>query len=112
MELRERAAQRHPNHAWTWAALMRRVFDLDALACPRYGGRLRLIATVHDALAVQAILAHGRSHPVGSGLIDSGRPVRRPPAWTRPDCPTPRIPSCLTRRPPAGGPSDGAPTVH
>jgi hypothetical protein len=44
--------------AWTWAALMRRVFDLDVLACPRCGGRLRVIATVQDPLAVQAILAH------------------------------------------------------
>jgi len=37
---------------------MRRVFDLDVLACPRCGGRLRVIATVQDPLAVQAILAH------------------------------------------------------
>jgi hypothetical protein len=48
--------------AWPWAALMRRVFDLDVLACPRCGGRLLVIATVQDPLAVQAILAHlGRS---------------------------------------------------
>src|SRR5262245_59163863 len=46
--------------AWTWAALMRRVFAFDVLACPRCGGRLRVIATVHDPLAVQAILAHLR----------------------------------------------------
>jgi hypothetical protein len=44
--------------AWTWAALMRRVFDLDVLACPRCGGRLRVIAAVQDPLAVQAILTH------------------------------------------------------
>jgi hypothetical protein len=43
--------------AWTWAALMHRVF---ALACPRCGGRLRVIATVQGPLAVQAILAHLR----------------------------------------------------
>jgi hypothetical protein len=48
--------------AWTWATLMRRVFNVDVLACPRCGGRLRVIATVHDPLAIQAILAHlGRS---------------------------------------------------
>jgi hypothetical protein len=46
-----------PSRAWTWAALMRRVFDLDVLACPRCGGRLRVLATVQDPLAVQAILA-------------------------------------------------------
>jgi len=55
--------------AWTWTALMRRVFALDVLACPRCGGRLRVIATVHDPLAVQAILAHlarsGATEPPG-----------------------------------------------
>lgn len=43
---------------WTWAALMRRVFALDVLACSRCGGCLRVIATVQDSLAVQALLAH------------------------------------------------------
>ena len=36
---------------------MRRAFDIDVLACPRCGGRLRLIATVEDPDAVSAILA-------------------------------------------------------
>ena len=50
--------------AGTWAALMRRVFDLDVLACPRCGGRLRLIATVEDPAVVGTILAHlGLLHP-------------------------------------------------
>jgi hypothetical protein len=44
--------------AWTWTALMRRVLDLDVLACPRCGGRLRVLATVQNPRAVQAILAH------------------------------------------------------
>jgi len=46
--------------AWTWPALLHRVFALDVLACPRCGGRLRVIAAVQDPLAVQAILAHLR----------------------------------------------------
>jgi hypothetical protein len=33
-------------------------FDLDVLACPRCGGRLRVLATVQDPLAAQAILAY------------------------------------------------------
>jgi hypothetical protein len=37
---------------------MSRVFDLDVLACLRCGIRLRVMATVQDPLAVQAILAH------------------------------------------------------
>jgi hypothetical protein len=42
---------------WAWAALMRRAFEIDVLACPRCGGRLRLIATVDDPDAIRAILA-------------------------------------------------------
>jgi hypothetical protein len=38
--------------------LMRRVFDLDVLACPHCGGRLRVIATVQDPAVVRTILAH------------------------------------------------------
>jgi len=49
-----------PTRAWTWPALMHRVFALDVLACPPCGGRLRVIATVQNPLAVQAILAHLR----------------------------------------------------
>ena len=32
-------------------------FDIDVLACPRCGGRLRLIATVEDPDAIREILA-------------------------------------------------------
>jgi hypothetical protein len=42
---------------WAWADLMRRAFDVDVLAGPRCGGRLRLIATVEDPDAIRAILA-------------------------------------------------------
>ncbi len=44
-----------PRH-WAWAGLMRRAFDIDVLACPRCGGRLRLIATVEEPGAIRAIL--------------------------------------------------------
>jgi len=38
----------------------RRSFDLDVLACPRCGGRMRLIATIHDPSVIRRILAHLR----------------------------------------------------
>lgn len=41
-----------------WAALMRRMIDLDILARARCGGRLRVIVAGQDSLVVQAILAH------------------------------------------------------
>jgi uncharacterized protein YbaR (Trm112 family) len=57
-----------PPRNWTWAALMRRAFALDVLACPRCGGRLRVIATVEDPVAVRHILAARRpAEPLGPG---------------------------------------------
>ena len=44
--------------AWTWAALMHRAFGIDVLACPHCGGRLRLIATLHDPAVIRKIPAH------------------------------------------------------
>ena len=44
--------------AWTWADLMHRAFGIDVLACPNCGGRLRLIATLHDPAVIGKILAH------------------------------------------------------
>jgi hypothetical protein len=43
---------------WTWAALMHRAFAIDVLACPNCGGRLRLIATLHDPVVIRKLLAH------------------------------------------------------
>jgi hypothetical protein len=44
--------------AWNWAALMHRAFGIDVLACAQCGGRLRLIATLHDPAVIRKILAH------------------------------------------------------
>jgi len=43
---------------WTWAALMRRAFDLDVLRCPRCAGRMELIGTIEDPAVIARILAH------------------------------------------------------
>lgn len=58
-----------------WADLMRRSFGFDVLACPRCGGRMRLIALIEHATVVQRILRH-------LGLpteIPELRPARAPP---------------------------------
>ena len=39
-----------------WADLMRRVFEVDVLACPRCGGRMQLIAAIEQPRVVEAIL--------------------------------------------------------
>ena len=48
----------HSPRYWRWAELMHRAFELDVLACPRCGGRLRFIGTVHDPGVIQRLLAH------------------------------------------------------
>ena len=58
-----------------WAELMRRSFGLDVLACPRCGGRLRLIALIEEAAVIERILRH-------LGLpteIPAPHPARAPP---------------------------------
>jgi hypothetical protein len=61
--------------AYQWAELMRRTFGFDVLACPRCGGRLRLVALIEHASVVQRILRH-------LGLpteVPEPRPARAPP---------------------------------
>ena len=36
--------------------LTQRAFEIDVVACPRCGGRLRLIATVEDPRAIREVL--------------------------------------------------------
>jgi hypothetical protein len=47
-----------PPRRWRWAELLQRVFAVDVLACPRCGGRMRVIATLDDPAVVQHILTH------------------------------------------------------
>jgi hypothetical protein len=62
------------SRAWSWATLMHRAFALDVLACPQCGGRLRLIATLHDSAVIRKLLAH-------LGMARSGSsPGPAPPA--------------------------------
>jgi uncharacterized protein YbaR (Trm112 family) len=51
---------------------MCRAFDLDVLACPRCGGRLRLIVTVEDPEAIRAILAALAGSHAGVGRAPPG----------------------------------------
>jgi hypothetical protein len=54
-----------------WADLMRRTFAFDVLACPRCGGRLRLVSLVEDGAVIGRILRHLR--------LPTDLPVTRPP---------------------------------
>jgi hypothetical protein len=41
-----------------WAVLLQRSFGFDALRCPRCDTKMRVIATLTDAAAVNKILSH------------------------------------------------------
>jgi hypothetical protein len=81
----ERATTKTGSRAWSWAALMHRAFALDVLACPHCGGRLRLIATLHDPVVIPKLLAHlgmARSGPSPGPAPPESRAVAAP---SRPD---------------------------
>ena len=70
---------------WTWAALMRRAFDLDVLRCRRCAGRMELIATIDDPAVISRILAHLRSPGARDGPESAA--VVSPPRDAQPALP-------------------------
>jgi hypothetical protein len=48
-------------------------YAIDVLACPRCGGRMRVVATIEDPLVIRRILTH-------LGLPTEASPPRPPPA--------------------------------
>ena len=48
-------ATRHGRN-YTWAELMKRVFEIDVLECPRCLGRMRIVAAIHPPDATRKIL--------------------------------------------------------
>jgi hypothetical protein len=49
---------------WTWAKLLKRVFDLDLAICPRcQRGTLRMIAAITHAQGIHKILRHLKRPP-------------------------------------------------
>lgn len=78
--MRDSGAER-PRH-WTWAAPMRRAFELDVLRCPRCAGRMQLIATIDEPAVIQRILAHhglpgARDDPPFPSSVSTA-PVKQP----------------------------------
>jgi hypothetical protein len=45
----------HPRN-YSWAELMKRVWELDVLKCDRCGGRMRILAAIHSPDAIRGIL--------------------------------------------------------
>ena len=71
----EQETARRQARGQCWAALMARTFGCDVLACPRCGGRLRLVALIEEAAVIGRVLRH-------LGLpteVPAPRPARAPP---------------------------------
>ena len=64
-----------PGPHTSWAELLLRTFEIDVLACPECGRRLRLLATIEDPAVIRKILSH-LGIPTGS---PQPLPERSPP---------------------------------
>jgi hypothetical protein len=68
------AADRPGPRRFPWAALLQRVFEVDALCCPRCGASMRLVAAIEDPAVARKILAclelPARAPPLASAAPD------------------------------------------
>ena len=60
-----------------WAELLRRIYEVDPLACPACGGVMRIIAVITDGAVIDRLLTHLRNRPTASAGIAG---ARSPPA--------------------------------
>jgi len=78
-----------------WAALLRQIFEVDPLVCPRCAGPMRIVACITQAAVIDQILTHlrtraatgaqpgARSPPAIAASVGRGA-RRRPTASTAP----------------------------
>jgi hypothetical protein len=68
-----------------WALLLQRVFEIDALRCPRCGSTLRLIAAIEDPAVARKILEclglPARAPPLEPASVDDGESLAERAAW-------------------------------
>ena len=48
-------------HARRWAVLIRRIYEVDPLVCPKCGGTMRMIALIQEPKVIDKILKHLRT---------------------------------------------------
>jgi hypothetical protein len=66
---------------YRWAELLRRIFEVDPLACPRCRGPMQIVAVITDPGVVTRILAH-RARARDQAQQSQSPPPRRHPAPT------------------------------
>ena len=68
-----------------WAALLQRVFEIDALRCPRCGSTMRLIAAIEDPNVARRILEclelPVRAPPLGEATGRHDEPISLQDGW-------------------------------
>ena len=62
-----------------WAELLRRIYEVDPLACPACGGAMRILAFITEAAVIDRILAHLRRATRGRGPPPERRLAAPPP---------------------------------
>jgi hypothetical protein len=50
----------------SWARLLRRIYEVDPLVCPRCGEEMKVVAVITDPVVVDRILAHRREKQLES----------------------------------------------
>jgi hypothetical protein len=73
-----------PTRRTLWADLLQRVFEVDALCCPRCGGRMRVLAAITGADVAQRILGC-LNLPTRAPPLARSRPFGRAPSWPDPE---------------------------
>ena len=72
---------------YVWADLLQRVFEVDALCCPRCGGRMRVLAAITEADVAQRSLAC-LNLPTRAPPLAGSRPVGRTRVWPEHEAPS------------------------
>ena len=63
----------------TWAALIKAIYEVDPLTCPKCGGKMKIVSFITEAAVVQKILRHCRLWKEPLPI-----PIRPPPPGTPP----------------------------
>ncbi|MFQ5938373.1 MAG: transposase, partial [Acidiferrobacterales bacterium] len=68
-----------------WAKLIKKIYEVDPMVCPRCGGEMRIIALIEQPCVIQRILKHlGAQAPRPSGPDPPSGPVAWPSGVTLP----------------------------
>ena len=62
---------------YRWVELLRRIYEVDPLACPRCAAPMRIVAVITDPAVITRILAHR------ARVLERARPSRDPPPARR-----------------------------